>query len=217
MADMSEKFEERYRKYRKDYDLDSLNDSNDTALLRIVIQYEILIEELQQEINNIIRSGNLKEEAQEIKKLSDLLRDMTNVVVSAQKTLSIDRKSRQEVAEQSPLEYIRFLKRNAHQFLNKRLIKIYCDKCKVMVGRISPVHEHTAYNVSFECSQCGRMINAQRLSKDVFHDVKDKEWREKYPIEILSPEKENEVVDLSIIEIADEYNLPGEEDQKFSL
>ena len=57
-----------------------------------------------------------------------------------------------------------------------------------MVARILPAHEHTEFRTRFQCSQCNEYVTADRKEKSIFFDIKGrKEWREKYPIEIIHP------------------------------
>lgn len=188
MARKNKRFEERLAAYKRDYNVDDLNNSNDRALLYSLIGAELILEDLQDRMQQIvIEEDDLLEQAQELKRLSDLIRDTTNQVTTLQKTLSIDRKSRRQDQTNSVDEYIRQLKSDAYDFVNKRLIKIYCPDCKIMVARYSPVHDHTAFIVSTECSQCGKAVRANRDARDIWFDVKDADWRRQYPVEIVQP------------------------------
>lgn len=184
---------DRLAQYEKDYKIEDLNNSNDKTLLMILIRSELLLEDLQRQLQVVLvpegEQLDIMSQANEIKKLSDLVRDLTTQITTVQKTLDIDRKSRKKDAEASAAEYIRTLKKNAKEFLDQRATKIHCPDCGVMVGRVFPVHEHTAYRFEVQCSQCHRMIIAKRDERDIWFDIKDAEWRRQYPAEVVQTEK----------------------------
>ncbi len=182
------RIQERLDLYRRDYDIEALNESNDKALLMTLIRSEIILENVQNEIQNITSVGDdFLEEADRLKKLFDLQRDMMQQITKAQQALSIDRRTRKSEQSNSVADYIRVIKREAFNFLDKRLIKVYCPDCKVMVGRYAPVHDHTAFIVSTECSQCSKAVRAHREARDIWFDVKDADWRREYKAEIVQP------------------------------
>lgn len=184
---------ERLQAYEKDYKIEDLNGSNDRTLLMILVRSELLLEDLQHQLQVVIvpegDNFDIMTQASEIKKLSDLVRDLTNQVTSVQKTLDIDRKSRKKDSEASAADYIRTLKKNAKEFLDQRVTVIMCPDCNVRVGRVFPVHDHTAYRFEVQCSQCHRMVIAKRDEQDIWFDIKDAEWRRAYPAEVVQPEK----------------------------
>lgn len=188
--DFKQKYQELWSQYESAYDLTTLNDANDKSNLEMIIRNAALIELLQEKITEMAEedaAGNITE----IKKISDSVRDLTDRNIQLERQLGIDRKSRKKDNETTTGEYILMLKSAAHDFLEKRLMKVYCPNCKVMVGRISPVHDHTAFNAYFQCSQCHQAVVIGREERDVFFDLAkdDKEWRRKYPVEIKKPKK----------------------------
>lgn len=182
-----ERFLKRWEQYARDYDIDSLNTSNDRALLETLIRAEIVLEELQNRMYELVSEGDLVENAQEIKKLSDLTRDMVLQNMKIQETLNIDRRNRR-TSEDTPMQYITKMKKMAREFLDRRLIKLYCPTCDILVFRFYPVHDHTAYKVSAQCSQCGQMIEIGREQRDTLFDIPDRHWREERA-EIIPAEK----------------------------
>jgi len=184
----SDKYKAKLEGYAKAFRIEDLNDANDKSTLDIMLKTEIMIDDLQEQIQILI-DENAVENAGNIKKLADLLRDATGTITNLQRTLAIDRRSRKVEEEASVADYLRSLKREAYEFMDKRIIKSYCPDCRVMVGRIYPVHDHTAFSVSFQCSQCKKLIRARREDRDVLFDVKDSHWRKKYRAEIIQPKK----------------------------
>lgn len=202
--EFEKRFSNKLADYAKNFDLESLNDANDKTLLTIMIKTELMIEDLQEQIQEKVVSGGL-DDATEIKKLFDLLRDATNTVSTLQKTLGIDRKSRKTEQSDSVAEYIRTLKSMAADFMERRLVKIYCPNCQIMVARFSAVHEHTAFAVQIQCNQCNKTVRARRSERDIWFDVKDSDWRKKYPAEIVHPKRrktKSSITDFDAIEAA---------------
>lgn len=183
--------------YAKTFRIDELNDANDLSTLMIMLKTEVMIDDLQRQIQDLMDEDPVGN-AGNVKKLHDLLRDAGTMIVTYQKTLAIDRKTRKSEETASVADYIRTLKRDAKDFLEQRIIRVYCQSCKIMVGRIFPVHEHTAFACSFECSQCHKMIRARREQRDILFDVKDAQWRRKYAPEVIQAKK------LKASELADE-------------
>lgn len=198
---MQERVNDRFEAYRKDYDIDNLNSSNDLALLRTLIQSEIVLEDLQARLFELLRDGDLIESASEIKKLSDLTRDIVLQNMKIQETLGIDRRSR-KTSEESPIDYIRKLKVAANNFISKRMTRIYCQKCNVMVARFAPVHAHTGYELKVQCSQCKEYITQRREPKDPLFDIPDRSWRTERA-EIILPEETN----IPDIQLEEDYEV----------
>lgn len=188
MTTFEEKFKEKLDNYGKTFRIEELNDANDKSTLDIMLKTEVMIDDLQRQIQDLMDDDPVGN-AGNVKKLHDLLRDAGTMIVTYQKTLAIDRKTRKTEETASVADYIRSLKRDAQDFMDQRIIKVYCQTCKIMVGRIFPVHDHTAFSVSFECSQCHKFIRARREQRDVLFDVKDAGWRKKYNPEIVQPKK----------------------------
>jgi hypothetical protein len=190
MKTFSEKFDDLMKQYEEAYDLTTLNSANDKINLEMLVNSAILVSQLQEDIS-ILAEHDAGANVTEIKKLLDAVRDLTTQMQAIERQLGIDRKSRKKDNESTTGEYILLLKETAKTFVEKRLIKVYCKKCKIMVGRIAPVHEHTQYSAVFECSQCRKLASVTRESKDVFFDLHkdDREWRKKYPVEIKQPKE----------------------------
>lgn len=188
MSNFQQKVEEKLKQYRETYRVDELNEANDLSTLMMLIRQEVLTEDWYEQLSALTDEDAVGK-ANSIKKLMDTIRDSSNTIINLQKTLNIDRKTRKTEEANSPADFIRALKRNGHEFMKKRIIPTYCPDCKIMVGRIYPVHDHTAFSVSFQCNQCNKMVRARREEKDIFFDVKDHQWRRKHRAEIVQPKK----------------------------
>lgn len=188
----SKAFDEVLAEYKQKYNVDSLDSPNDLANLYSMIRNQALIESLQERLEELTE-GDAELDGLQVKKILDSIVALLETNLATEKTLGIDRKTRKQEASESVADYIQALKQRAKEWLDheERLLKVYCRKCNIMVGRISGVYATTAYDAVFQCPQCSKKIAVRREQKDVFFDVKDAEWRRKYPIEIEQPKRTN--------------------------
>jgi hypothetical protein len=197
MATFEEKLAQKRADYAKAFRIEELNDANDKSNLDMMLKTEIMVDDIQERIKELMEEdavGNVSA----VKKLSDLLKDARDTVLAIQRTLAIDRKTRRSEETASVADYIRDLKKHASEFMAQRIVRVYCPDCNVMVGRIYPVHDHTAFNVSFQCDQCNKFIRARREEKDIFFDVRDSDWRRKYKAQVIQPKKARKGEDIFV-------------------
>lgn len=204
-----QKFTKALEEYSKRYDVDALDSPNDIANLHNMIRNQIVIEEIQQKMHEQAEGGAVENIAV-IQKLNIAFRDLTESNLALERALAIDRKTRQNQSQTNVATYIAALKVNAREFLEKQFIRVKCPSCKVLVARISPAHEHTAFNAGFQCSQCKKYITIDRTEKDVFFDIKDPDWRRKYPVEITQPKQKN--VSLNYDNLEDDIVIENTEE-----
>lgn len=174
--------------YREKYNLDEIN-PNDLASLRTMITNQLVIDKSQEQLRTMLDSGEDFNPAA-IKRIQDTVNTLITANIKIESSLGIDRKSRRTDGDMSPVEYIIKLKQTAREFLNndQRILKVYCKRCKIMVGRVSGVYDTTEYHASFQCPQCRKHITVSRKERDVFFDVRDAAWRRKYPIVVEQPQ-----------------------------
>jgi len=201
------RFDRILEEYKSKYNVESLDSPNDIANLHTMIRNQIIIEKLQQQMNDLTNLDEIDPVA--LKKVLDSLVALSESNVVYERTLGIDRKSRKQESAESTADYIAGLKARAKEWLDneERLTKVYCKQCNIMVGRISGVYDTTHYSASFQCPQCKKQIVITRKEKDIFYDVKDAEWRKKYPIEI---EQARRVSAPTFDDIPNELNIGDE-------
>jgi hypothetical protein len=208
-----ETFESLFRKklqdYAQRYDVESLDSPNDEANLHTMIRNQIIVDKMQTQMSELA-SADAVDNAADIKKINDAMRDLIDRNLALERALAIDRASRKKENQQSVADYIASLKANAGDYLETQFIRVFCPNCKILVARFAPVHEHTQFDIAVQCSQCKRQITANRKERDVFFDVKDSDWRRKYPVEIIHPKKRRGGADTSSVE--DDLVLGDEED-----
>lgn len=178
-------FDRILNEYRSTYNVDALNSPNDVANLHSMIRNQLLIERLQAQLSVLSQEEEI--DPTQIKKVLDSIVALSETNVTLERQLGIDRKSRKQESAESVADYIAGLKSRAKEWLDNddRLIKVYCKNgCNIMVGRISGVYETTHYTASFQCPQCKKQTLVTRKERDIFYDVRDADWRRKYPIEI---------------------------------
>ena len=191
---IADRTKELKRQYEQDYDLSTLNSSNDRLNLEALIRNTILIERIDEEINTQMSSKDIASAILTIDKLARTKDGLQTQNVALEKQLGIDRKSRKKDNETSAAEYIIALKQNAREFLDKRLTKVFCPECKILIMRFSPAYEHTEFDIACQCPQCNKLVTARRKERDVFFDLvpRDREWRRKYPIEVVQSKKKKQ-------------------------
>lgn len=178
--------------YEKDYDLSTLNNSNDQLNLDTLIRNTVLIEKIDAEIDKFMAGNDIAGAVVTIGKLASTKDGLQQQNVTIERQLGIDRKSRKKDNESSAAEYIIALKQNARDFLEKRLTKVFCPTCKILVMRFSAAYEHTEFDIAAQCPQCNKFVTAKRKERDVFFDLlpRDKNWRKRYPMEVILPKKQ---------------------------
>jgi hypothetical protein len=184
------RFEQILDDYRSKYDLETLNSPNDRANLDMLINNQVIVERLQSELLAVTEDGAL-DNIEAIQKMGNAMRDLIERNLQIERALALDRKTRKSEASDSIGAYITNLKITAQNFLEKRLIKVYCPDCKILLARFSPVHEHTAFHFESQCSQCGKRITMTRKSESegVLFDIKDYKWRKQYIYDVIQPAK----------------------------
>lgn len=185
----SKAFNDVLAQYKERYDVESLENPNDLANLETMIRNQLLIEQLQDRLDDLITATKI--DPIEIKKILDSIVALSQTNVQYERTLGIDRKTRKQQQAESVVDYIAKLKQMAREFIDndRRLTKIMCKTCNIMVGRISGVYETTEYGASFQCPQCKKHITITRKERDIFFDVKNPDWRRKFPMEIIQPKR----------------------------
>lgn len=183
------RFDEILQEYGQKYDIETLDSPNDKANLTMLINNQVIIERLQAEMLAVTEVSAV-DNIEEVKQIGNAMRDLIERNLQIERALALDRKTRKSENTDSLATYITDLKVNAQNFLEKRLIKVYCPDCKILLARFSPVMDHTAFHFETQCSQCSKRITASRkaASEGVLFDIKDYKWRKQYLYEVVQPE-----------------------------
>lgn len=208
------RFDEILSQYAEKYDIETLNSPNDKANLDMLINNQIIVENLQAELLNLSTDSVVN--IAEIQKISNAMRDLIERSLQIERALALDRKTRKSENSDSIASYITDLKVTAQNFLEKRLIKMYCPNCKILVARIAPAMKHTAFHFEAQCSQCGDRVIATRKSEKegVLFDIKDYRWRKQYLYEVVQATKSEDTPQLTTDEdvfLEEDSNGPTEE------
>jgi len=196
MTDKEKRFLEKWDRYRKAFNVENLNDANDKTGLDLIINFEINIEDLQNQVDIMIEDAKNdgKLDPMGARKIFDIINMLTTQIRALQTTLGIDRATRQKTEAENIEAYIKMLKNESKNYIDQRIQKIYCPDCHVMVGRFIPVHKHTAYKLEFQCSQCKKMIKEIRKERDTLFDLPEDEqkWRTKHRAKIIPIKRRKE-------------------------
>lgn len=184
---MADRTKQVRKQFEEDYDLSTLNNSNDRLNLDTLIRNIVLIERMDEEIDNLMARNDIANQVATIDKLARTKDGLQTQNLTLERQLGIDRKSRKKDSDTSPAEYIIQLKQHAKEFLEKRLTRVLCPDCKILVMRFSSAYDHTEFDIAAQCPQCNKFVTAKRKERDVFFDLspRDKQWRKRYPIEII--------------------------------
>ncbi len=186
----TDRFAEILEEYRRQYDVDSLQSPNDKANLTAFINIQILVEQLQSESERLAREDIIAN-IDMIQKINAAIEKQLERGLQLERALALDRKSRASDKADNVAQYLTELRANARDYLHKQFIIVYCPSCEIMVGRIIPVMEHSAFDCSFQCSQCRRKVTARRTERDLFFDFdpNDKAWRTPHAYKVIQPKK----------------------------
>lgn len=189
------------KEYESKYDLADLKSGNDRANLELLLNLELKLEDKLEE---------LQEDDVSVTALLKDIDTITETKLKLEKSLGIDRISRKkELNSENPAEYIVKLKQAAKDFLEQRLIKVYCKDCNILVIRFLPLTEHTKFKIEAQCSQCKKIIKIHREERDILFDLpaRDREWRKRYPTTVI--QSASDVTD-ELIDEDDDVIIGGE-------
>ena len=203
----SQRFSDILQEYSEKYDLATLSSPNDKANLEALINNQIIIESLQAKVQELIEDDPVSN-IDIIQRLSTSLRDSIERNLQLERALALDRKTRNSSSAESVADYIVSLKQTAQEFLEKRLVKVYCPNCQILLARFSIVHDHSPFELRVKCNQCENDITSAREEKDIFFDIKDSAWRKKYKYTVKQS-KEKVSIDA---DVEDDIVLGEDED-----
>ena len=204
----SRRFQEILADYADKYDLATLSSPNDRANLEMLINNQVIVESIQAKLQELTEEGPV-ENIDIIQRLGSSLRDIIERNLQLERALALDRKTRNSNSSESVAEYLVSLKQTAMDFLERRLMRVYCPDCNILVARCSIVHDHSPFLLRVKCTQCERDVVVERAERDVFFDIKDSAWRKKYRYKTVQPKK-SEVDTSSFVE--DDLLLADEEE-----
>src|SRR5688572_24032171 len=107
--DAEKEFAKLYKQFENDYDLSSLNSSNDRMNLESFIRNTVHIRRIDSEIDSLMSGANIAANSQDIKRLSDVKDSISEKNLALERALGIDRKSRKKDNQVSTAEYIMHL------------------------------------------------------------------------------------------------------------
>lgn len=203
----SQRFSDILQEYSEKYDLATLSSPNDRANLEALINNQIIIESLQAKVQELIEDDPVSN-IDIIQRLSTSLRDSIERNLQLERALALDRKTRNSSSAESVADYIVSLKQTAQEFLEKRLVKLYCPNCQILLARFSIMHDHSPFELRVKCNQCENDVISAREEKDIFFDIKDSTWRKKYKYTVKHS-KEKVSIDA---DIEDDVVLGEDED-----
>lgn len=182
------RFDEILKDYSDKYDLATLSSPNDRANLEMLINNQVIVESIQSKLQEVAEDDPVAN-IELVQRLGSALKDMIERNLQLERALALDRKTRNSSQSESVADYIVNLKQIAQDFIERRLIKLYCPSCKILLMRFSSVHDHNPFSISVKCTQCNQDVIAAREEKDIFFDIKDSAWRKKHRYTVSLPKE----------------------------
>lgn len=205
------RFDEILKDYSDKYDLATLASPNDRANLEMLINNQIIVESVQKKLQELTDDDPV-ENIDMIQRLSSSLKDIIERNLQLERALALDRKTRNQNNSESIAEYLVNLKQTAQDFLERRLVKLYCPDCKILLSRFSIVHEHSLFELRVNCNQCNKLVLAAREEKDIFFDIKDAGWRRKHKYTV----KQSKISENTESDVEDDLVLGEESGEDFN-
>lgn len=167
--------QEKLDQYLKEYDLDDMNTTNDMAALRQMCQLEVNMENLLKSISEIKKPSD---SPQEYKALTTAYKDASRAWMDLQTELGINKKKRKSETDETPLSYIERLKKDAKKYMDRRLKKVICKDCGMLIAKYCVYVEEKGergaiaykdielekikYSFKVECPKCFKMIEVSQ-------------------------------------------------------
>ncbi len=130
----SQDIENKIQGYLKEYEPDDLNQTNDLAALRNLATLEVNVERLQRALLNI----DIAKEPKQASQIQGAIKDNLQSWNAVQVELNINRKKRKTEGNDyntNPKLYADFLREQAPKLLDRRLKKLICPTCNVLLGK----------------------------------------------------------------------------------
>jgi hypothetical protein len=202
------RFSEILKDYSDKYDLATLSSPNDRANLEMLINNQVIVETIQAKLQELTADDPV-ENIDMIQRLGSSLKDIIERNLQLERALALDRKTRTSDKSESIAEYIVNLKAAAQDFLERRLVKLYCPECKILLARFSIMHDHSRFTLKVNCNQCNKAVSAEREEKDIFFDIADSAWRKKHRYTVVNSKKSGSTT----ADTDDDLVLSDEEDE----
>lgn len=157
----SEELERRINKaldeFKEDYDISDLK-MNDKLQLRSMLQSSIALEDYAQvayRLQRDVLSDPSDANVSKLKQINLIMKDLVDQISKNQADLKIDRKARKGDKEESVINTIDDLKRRARTFHASRYVRVFCPKCKTLIGSMWALYPDNTNNKAwFYCKKC---------------------------------------------------------------
>jgi hypothetical protein len=206
------RFSEILKDYSDKYDLATLASPNDRANLEMLINNQVIVETIQAKLQELTADDPV-DNIDMIQRLGSSLKDIIERNLQLERALALDRKTRTSDKSESIAEYIVNLKAAAQDFLERRLVRLYCPECKILLARFSIMHDHSRFTLKVNCNQCNRAVSAEREEKDIFFDIADATWRKKHRYTVVNSKKSGSTTgdDDDDLVLSDDFSQESED------
>ncbi len=152
-TNFEQRIQNKLEEFEIDYDISDMK-FNDKEVLRSMIQAIISLEELEQLAYRIGLSAADDETAlSRLEKVSRMKSFIRSDISNMQNDLNITRKIRKGEKEESVLAAIDNLHKKAKEFVNAKFGRIYCPKCKMLIGSVWVLYPKSNNKFWFHCER----------------------------------------------------------------
>lgn len=163
-GDMDSKMIDVLASFEQDYDLSNMT-ANDKLSLEELARIFVILNELDAKIKSIIEAPDSDWNAfGSITRVTNQLRESASLI---QRDLNITRKARQDVGDQSVVDFLEELKVRAKNFLRDRLCEIYCPDCNHLIIKVWFAYPDENTIIHCICGNCDNKfdIKSSELAK----------------------------------------------------
>lgn len=151
---LEERIQEHIEQLGEDYDLDDMK-INDKIQLRELVLSMIQAEDLEmlvyEERQNIDPSNIMV-----LEKLNKMLSTLKSDISAISEDLQLTKKARDRSKSTSVIERWKELSLKAHEFYKRKMLYIFCTKCRMLLSTIWLNYSDSTDNiVNFKCERCG--------------------------------------------------------------
>lgn len=154
------RFDQKMKILQKEYSID-MNNSNDEENLKALVRYQIQLEKVNEDIDNIQSQTDMsKDDYAKLKQIGDFQRTVLMSISDLQNSLGISRKVRKEKDNDDIPKWIDSVLLRAKEFYDGKTQTIECPKCVIELARtwINFPKEKNHISMELTCWKCKETV-----------------------------------------------------------
>lgn len=160
LLDYERRFSEKLDIFQREFGVD-INDSNDAEGLRNLARFQIQLENVSKQIDDMQRDPSpTKDDVMIIKNLGDFQRSLITSIADTQANLGISRKQRKEKQVDDIPKWIDGILEKSKTFFDRKTVTVDCPKCMIELFRywVNFPGEENNVELSLTCWKCKEII-----------------------------------------------------------